>query len=209
LADEDTRLVASAQAGDRQALATLVERHYAALRATLIRYGGARPDEVEDLLQETFLRALTAMGRFENRGHLRAWLFRIALNLTRDARKRERRVFTAFDAATLADVPDFAADPERTVLGRLDGETLQAALARLPESHREVLVLRFYADLPVEEVARIMGCPQGTVKSRIHYGVRKLRGLLSVEAGGGVRAVSGNREQTERDGDSCEANRKV
>ncbi len=171
-----------ARAGDRQAIETLVERHYAVLRAILLRHGGVRADEVEDLLQETFLRALAALGRYEDRGHLRTWLYRIALNLSRDNRKRSGRSVTGPDVAALENLPDFGSDPAETVLGRIDGETLAAALDRLPESQREVLVLRFYADLSLAEVAKVAGCAEGTVKSRIHYALRKLRGMLAVDS---------------------------
>lgn len=189
--NKEATLVALARAGDRQALEALVERYYAALRAVLVRYGGVRQDEVEDVVQETFLRALAALDRYQDRGHFRTWLYRIAVNLARDKRKREGRVVTGVDVSALADVPDFGSDPALTTLGRLEREALAAALNRLPESQREALVLRFYAELPLEDVARVVGCPEGTVKSRIHYALRKLRGLLAVEYRSAGSAVEG------------------
>ncbi len=191
LENKEANLVVLARAGDRQALEALVERYYAALRALLLRYGGVRPDEVEDVVQETFLRALAALHRYQDKGHFRTWLYRIAVNLARDKRKREGRVVTGVDVAALADVPDFGSDPALTTLGRLEREALAAALDRLPETQREALVLRFYADLPLEDVARVVGCPEGTVKSRIHYALRKLRGLLAVECRGAGRTAEG------------------
>jgi len=191
VADDERELVALARAGDRQAMDVLVERHYGPLRALLLRYGCARSSDVEDLIQETFLRALATLRRYEDRGHLRTWLFRIALNLARDGRRRSGRIVTQAGVEALAELSDFSADPAGLLLAKLDGQALAAALDRLPESQRAALVLRFYADLPIEEVARVCGCPEGTVKSRIHYALRKLRGLLLREPARGEQGSEG------------------
>jgi RNA polymerase sigma-70 factor (ECF subfamily) len=195
--DGEGDLVGLARAGDRQALGVLVERHYGALRALLLRYGCVSAGDVDDLVQETFLRSFRALARYEDRGHLRTWLFRIALNLARDARRRSGLVVTQADVKALADLPDSSADPVQLVLDRFDGAVLGAAVARLPESQREALVLRFYADLPLEEIARIAGCPEGTVKSRLHYALRKLRGLLLAAQ---VEETEGARREQQGDG---------
>jgi len=175
----EDRLVAMAQAGDRRALEALARAYYLPLRALVLRCGCAPAADVDDIIQETFLRAFAALDRYQHRGHLKTWLFRIALNLARDSRRRAGRTVTGVDIAALADAADPGPDPGVVLAGKLDREALAAALARLPETQRETLVLRFYADLPVEEVARIVGCPEGTVKSRVHYALRKLRGLLA------------------------------
>ncbi len=182
MGDEEGDLVRLARGGDRQALELLVERHYGPLRALLLRYGCVPASDVDDLVQEAFLRSFEALARYEDRGHLRTWLFRIAINAARDARRRSGLVVTQADVRALADLPDFSGDPARLALEQLDGAVLGAAVARLPESQREALVLRFYADLPLGEIARIAGCPEGTVKSRLHYALRKLRGLLAAPA---------------------------
>lgn len=194
MGDGEGDLVGLARAGDRQALGVLVERHYGALRALLLRHGCVSASDVDDLVQETFLRSFRALARYEDRGHLRTWLFRIALNLARDARRRSGLVVTQAD---VADLPDFSGDPVQLVLDRFDGAVLGAAVARLPESQREALVLRFYADLPLEEIARIAGCPEGTVKSRLHYALRKLRGLLLAAQ---VEETEGARREQQGDG---------
>jgi len=194
-AGED-RLIAMAQAGDRRALEILAGTYYVPLRALVLRCGCAPAADVDDIIQETFLRAFGTLHRYQHRGHLKTWLFRIALNLARDSRRRAGRTITGIDVAALADAEDPGSDPGVVLAGKLDREALAAALARLPETQRETLVLRFYADLPVEEVARIVGCPEGTVKSRIHYALRKMKGLLArAEAPGamGRSAAAGGR----------------
>lgn len=179
-AADERELIARAKAGERPALGELVRRHYGLLRALLARSGCApTPADVDDLVHEAFLRALGALGRYEPHGSLRTWLYRIALNLARDRRRRSRRLVMAADVAALAGIPDYDRDPGDLVAARLDAAGLAKAVDRLPEAHRDVVLLRFYADLPVDEVARIVGCPAGTVKSRLHYALRKLRGLLA------------------------------
>lgn len=183
-ADDEGELVTLARAGDRRALEALVQANYGVLRALLLRSACVPAADLDDVIQETFLRAFAALDRYEHRGHLRTWLFRIALNFARDLRRRAGRAVTEAGVLDLADLPDFGADPARVLAERLDGERLGAAVARLPEGHREVLVLRFYGGQSLEEVARTMGCPVGTVKSRLHYALRKLRGILGEREAG-------------------------
>lgn len=185
-ANREEQLVAAARAGDRLALEALVERHYGPIRALLVRYGSVTESDADDLVQETFLRVLSGLKRYRHQGHLRAWLLRIALNLAHDARRKTGRVVTGADVHLLAGVPEPDGDPAERLVESLEGEVLAGALARLPETQREALVLRFYADLPVQDIARVVGCPEGTVKSRIHYALRKLRGLLTQSKNEGV-----------------------
>jgi len=177
-----------ARAGDRQALSLLVHEHYGPLRAFLVRYG-CGPDDVDDVVQETFVRVFRSLDRYEHRGSFRTWLYRIGLNLARDALRRAGRTVTQPDLEPLSRL---AEDPADVLMARVDSDRLAATLAKLPESQRAALVLRFYADLPVEEIARICRCPTGTVKSRIHYALRKLRGMLAQGGdAGGTRGESG------------------
>jgi len=186
VAPSESVLVEQARAGDRRALDQLVRAHYGPLRALLLRSGSVRPSDVEDVVQETFLRAFAAVERYEHRGHLRTWLYRIALNLARDRRRRAGRLITREDVAALADLEGedpAGGDPGQEVLARMEGARLAEALDSLPPTHREVVLLRFYADRSLPEIARVMGCPVGTVKSRLHYALRKLRAILARSAG--------------------------
>ena len=135
--------------------------------------------EAEDLVQETYLRAFRFSHRFQPGTHLRAWLFQILRNtFLTFYRVRERESPVAEDGVPEWDVPMFHHAPDD------DGTTmevhtdLERAMRRLPEEFRTVLLLAEVEGLPLEEVARVMACPVGTVKSRIFRAKERLRGLL-------------------------------
>ena len=137
------------------------------------------PSEAEDLVQETYLRAFRFSHRFEPGTHLRAWLFQILRNtFLTFYRLRERETAVAEDGVPDWEVPMFHDAPEDT--GRaLEAHTdLERAMRRLPEEFRTVLLLADVEGMPLEEVARVMSCPVGTVKSRIFRAKERLRGLL-------------------------------
>jgi RNA polymerase sigma-70 factor (ECF subfamily) len=137
------------------------------------------PSEAEDLVQETYLRAFRFSHRFEPGTHLRAWLFQILRNtFLTFYRLRERESPMAEDGVPDWEVPMFHDAPEDT--GRaLEAHTdLERAMRRLPEEFRTVLLLAEVEGMPLEDVARVMSCPVGTVKSRIFRAKERLRGLL-------------------------------
>ena len=137
------------------------------------------PSESEDLVQETYLRAFRFSHRFEPGTHLRAWLFQILRNtFLTFYRLRERESAVAEDGVPDWEAPMFHDAPEETG-GVLEAHTdLERAMHRLPEEFRTVLLLAEVEGLPLEEVARVMRCPVGTVKSRIFRAKERLRGLL-------------------------------
>jgi len=137
------------------------------------------PSEAEDLVQETYLRAFRFSHRFEPGTHLRAWLFQLLRNTVLTFyRLRERESAMAEDGVPDWEVPMFHDAPEDT--GRaLEAHTdLERAMKSLPEEFRTVLLLAEVEGMPLEEVARVMSCPVGTVKSRIFRAKERLRSLL-------------------------------
>jgi len=135
--------------------------------------------EAEDLVQETYVRAMRFSHRFQPGTHLRAWLFQILRNtFLTFYRLRERESAVAEDGVPDWEVPMFHDAPEDS--GRaLEAHTdLERAMKRLPEEFRTVLLLAEVEGMPLEEVARVMSCPVGTVKSRIFRAKERLRGLL-------------------------------
>ena len=131
-------------------------------------------------MQETYLRAFRFAHRFQAGTHLRAWLFQILRNtFLTFYRLREREAAIADDGVPDWDVPMFHDAPEDSA-SAMDAHTdLERALSRLPEEFRTVLLLAEVEGMPLEEVARVMSCPVGTVKSRIFRAKERLRGLLA------------------------------
>ena len=138
-----------------------------------------KPLEAEDLVQETYARAFRFSHRFQPGTHLRAWLFQILRNtFLTFYRVREREAPVAEDGVPDWETPMFHDAPEENS-GAMDAHTdLERAMRRLPEEFRTVLLLAEVEGLPLEEVARVMACPVGTVKSRIFRAKERLRSLL-------------------------------
>ncbi|HUE30642.1 MAG TPA: sigma-70 family RNA polymerase sigma factor, partial [Verrucomicrobiae bacterium] len=115
--------------------------------------------------QETWLRVVRAARRFDPQRRFSTWLFQIAINLCRDWQRRPPpEPVDPADAEARAGAPS-------AVDAALDARRL---LAALPEAQRSAVILRYYHDLPEEEVAAILDCPRGTVKSRLHHAMRRL-----------------------------------
>jgi RNA polymerase sigma-70 factor, ECF subfamily len=143
--------------------------------------------EAEDLVQDTLLKALKAREHFAQGSNMRAWLLRILTNTFINRYRRgglERSVLDGPDADPLADgwigasTMEAMRDPESRALRSLLEKEILAALDELPEEFRLAVVLSDVEELSYKEIADIMGCPIGTVMSRLHRGRRLLKGRL-------------------------------
>jgi RNA polymerase sigma-70 factor (ECF subfamily) len=165
----DEQLVSELARGDEAALRELLTRYERPLSHFIFRHTGGR--DVEDLYQETWIRVVQHARRFDPAKRFSTWMFQIALNLCRDWHRRAR-----------AD-PDSAAGATASVNLERREAALDAAalLAALPEPQREVIILRYYHDLSEEETAAVLGCPKGTVKSRLHNALARLTAMVREE----------------------------
>lgn len=155
------------QAGDETALAALMDRYKGPLYGFLNRRVG--DTAADDLFQESWLRVVRARERFDPRRRFSTWLFQIANNLCRD-RGRRRAVEVRHLEAITRERASAPVDP--VVESRLD---MRQRLESLPERLREVLILRYYQQLPERDIAEILKIPRGTVKSRMHAALAALR----------------------------------
>lgn len=176
--DIDERLYICVQAGDREAMAKIVDRYQRPLLQFLYRITGLE-QTAEDLTQETFLRMLVYTGHPPER--FRPWAYTIACNLARDSFRRaayRREVTDPMDEGFADHVVESA---ETTALRLTEAQSVANTVLSLPLPLREVLVLRFYHELRLEEIAEIIGRPIGTVKSRLYRSLRCLKELISQE----------------------------
>jgi RNA polymerase sigma-70 factor (ECF subfamily) len=172
----DAELISRWQQGELRAFEALVERWQGPVGRFLARYVGDE-DRAQDLCQEVFLRAYRGRGVYADVGAFRAWLYRVALNVARDAARRRRPPAVPLngDGAGVADPrPSAEAVCERRETGRLVAE----ALAALPEPLRAVLLLRHYEQLSFEDIARATGTPASTLKSRFAAALARVRDHL-------------------------------
>jgi len=180
----DRELVAEAVAGDRAAFAVLVERHQGRIISLLERFTGCR-EQALDLAQETFVSAYRKLSSFEHRSEFSTWLHRIACNHAAAFLRKRRRPAT-IDAAPHGAAASGVPEPEAagtSVSARLEhaelSARLTAALGRLDDRYREVVVLADMHEASYEEIAATLDIPLGTGRSRLHRGRLGLRRLLA------------------------------
>lgn len=185
----EARLIERLRDGDAQAFDALVGRYAADIYALLFRLT-ENAEESCDLTQETFMSALTAIKGFRGDAGIRTWLFRIAINHSRNRfrwwkrRKRERTVSIDAEIADGAEIKvheTLAAkgkSPEEAAISNQRERALFAALGELPETFREAVVLCDIEGLSYDEISATLGIGMGTVKSRIARGREELRRKL-------------------------------
>jgi RNA polymerase sigma-70 factor, ECF subfamily len=179
----DAELMALVRGGDREAFAGLVDLHKDAVVNYLARLTGDR-DRAEDLAQEAFLRLWQSAAGYVEQGYLRAFLFRIATNLVRSEERREKRFRLLLPFLWRRDHDEPAA-PSGLLLQELHRE-VAGAVAALPLRYRVPLVLHEIEGWSYVDIARELGCREGTVKSRIHRGRQHLRQKLQPYWQGGT-----------------------
>jgi len=143
--------------------------------------------EAEDLVQETYARALEAAGRLRENSNVKGWLFTILRNLWFNELRKRRRILMVDDPNDEVRVIDTLADDRRNahdiLVSQEHSEAVHAALKHLPTEFREVILLREFQELSYQEIAEVLGCPAGTVMSRLGRARAKLRTLLAVTWG--------------------------
>jgi RNA polymerase sigma-70 factor (ECF subfamily) len=177
-------LVQAAQAGDREAFAELVRLYQGRLYNMALRMAG-EPQTAADLTQEAFLRAYTALPRFDAARPLAPWLFQITANLCRNWLARRRLPTESLDEPVETDgeavpreVPDESLEPGHLVEQRELAGRIRREIAGLPLEHRLVVELRHFGGLSYDEIAQTLDIPLSDVKSRLFRGRRQLRERL-------------------------------
>jgi len=177
---EDVALVARLRAGDEDACREFVDAYRDRIITVVARVAGSGAD-ADDLAQETFVKALRSIHRFEGGSALFTWLYRIAVNTARDhlaSRRRRPAVSLEGEDGLLADPPAPGDEPPEALLRLERQRAVRLALERLPEPFRTTLILRDMEGNSYEQVAEILGISIGTVESRIFRARCKLRALL-------------------------------
>lgn len=190
--DQD-QLVVALRCRDPLAVRELVDGCGQRLLRSAFLLCGSEVD-AQDLVQETFIQALQSIHRFRGQSSIYTWLRAILLNLSRHYH-RDRRRLVCDDALARQDIPAPDEGP-----ARLDTDDASSALAnalrQLSGDHREVLVLRFYEEMKIHEIAAHLRLPKGTVKSRLHYAIAQMRRLLPGEMN--LFGVTGTNEKEQK-----------
>jgi RNA polymerase sigma-70 factor, ECF subfamily len=155
--------------------------------------------EAEDLVQETYVRALPAMGRLRTDSNTKGWLFTILrniwLNQLRKRRNGPQMIEMEGDDGVANSIVEPSKDSHDLYVSKLEAEQVRAAIQELPTEFREIILLREYEDLSYQEIASVLDCPVGTVMSRLGRARAKLRVLLSTTLKGSDRPERGAKHE--------------
>jgi RNA polymerase sigma-70 factor (ECF subfamily) len=139
--------------------------------------------EAEDLVQETYVRAIQALGRLRAGSNMKSWLFTILRNIwfnqLRKRRNAPQMVEIEVGDAAVSNIVEPSKNSHDLYVSKMEAEQVRAAIQQLPVEFREIILLREYEDLSYLEIASVLDCPVGTVMSRLGRARAKLRGLLS------------------------------
>lgn len=179
----DEQLISDFQNGNEDAYVELVGRYKDKLTNYLYRYTGSF-DESQDIAQDTFIKVYVSKHLYKEIAKFSTWLYTIAINLakTKIIKRQKYKVFSinssSSDDEREFDVPDEAFTPDVNANAKIQSSYIQKALESIPESYRELVILRDIEDFSYEEISEMTSLPMGTVKSRINRGREKLQKLL-------------------------------
>jgi RNA polymerase sigma-W factor len=180
----DRKLIHRALDGDDQAFDELMQRYHQSVYNLVYRMIES-PQEAEDIVQETFIKAFNALASFNEEYAFSTWLFKIATNHCIDTlRKRKLRTFSldtpiqTKDGAVSRDYADESYSPERSTISNEHTSMILDAVEDLPEKYRVVINMRHHEDRSYEEISEILDIPIGTVKARIFRARELLKKIL-------------------------------
>ncbi len=189
MSENPEELLEAARSGDQEAFGALVRRYQGMVAGIAWRYGTGR-NEIEDVVSEVFIKLYGSLDRYRPTYRFSSWLYRLAANHVIDHHRRNRR------EQGRVEMPEQVASTEPTAGDGLEADersrVLRAALGDLPDKYREPLFLVYMEGMKVDEAARILALPPGTVKTRLMRGRKSLGRLLarrSPELFGGADAL--------------------
>ena len=178
--EEPAELIAACIQGDETAIAQLVQEHQLGVFRLALSVL-SDPSEANEAAQDTFIAALRALKSYKETTSFKAWLYTITLNISRSRLRKRRtqerlqRTLTSIFHVRSQGVPNL----EEAVIHNDEDAALWEALGALGEKHRIPLVLRYYHDFTIAEIAELMNIKEGTVHSRLSIGRERLRAILS------------------------------
>jgi len=188
----DRVLLTLARDGEKEAREELARRVRRPAYLLALQLTG-RPEEAQDIAQDSLLRFFQHIDRFDTERPVKPWLYQIVRNRVRDLRRRDRlRRTESLDALREQGRPETvdtaAVDPARDAERRQLQRRVWRGISRMSEAHREILVLRDFHDLAYREIAEVLSIPQGTVMSRLHAARKSLREILTTDGESGTDA---------------------
>ena len=177
---DEPELIRFARQGDDAAWEALVRAHQeTAFRLAYLLLADA--DQAEDAAQEAFIRAFQKLDRFDLSRSFRPWLLGITANLARNKHRSFERYLAALQRFKNEEIRQASNNVEKKASKHMEAEALWGAIRRMSINDQQVIYLRYFLDLSVEEAAETIGVAEGTVKSRLHRALIRLQNLIEVE----------------------------
>lgn len=174
----DEELMSAVQSGREVAFNELYQRYGGRLYRYFYRMLGQDPEKASDFTQDLFMKLIERPEAFDTGRKFSTWFFAVAANMIKNEYRRIGR--QPGTSALPEEVP--AAAPDQKLFQQIDAPVerayIEKAVGMLSPSHREVFLLRYQEGLDIKEISSIIGCPEGTVKSRLYYGLQKLNQQL-------------------------------
>ncbi|MFX4302736.1 RNA polymerase sigma factor [Alicyclobacillus tolerans] len=174
----DEALVAEIKCGSQSAMEVLIRRHYKLVFAVVYRKTG-NYHLACDLTQDIFIKVAGGIGRYTGDGKFKNWLVTIAYNHCTDYFRSPRSRHQNQETSVPENIPDERMNVIRLLEKDDERQRVKDALMGLPEYQRDAIVLSYYQDMKIKDIANVMQCSDSTVKSRLHQGLKKLRKLLN------------------------------
>ena len=177
---EEGDLVRRCKTGDKEAFCSLIELHHSAIFGTAYLMTHDR-GMAEDVVQESLIKMWKHIPSLRQQSSFKPWLIRIVVNEVKQQFRKKRAPVVPLDEAL--DIPDEVEDIETKTIRQEEQEDLMKTLNKMPAEQREILILRYFSDLTVPEIAAVTGQHEGTIKSRLSRTLEHLREALGNEAG--------------------------
>ena len=184
---DERKLVARLRAGDREAFEKLLDLHEDRVYNLVHRMVGE--SDADDVAQDALVEICKSVSGFRGDSSLATWVHRVAANVCLEHRRKRRVVFVPIEETNVESDPDPQSDPSQALEASEVRGSVDAALGKLSEVHRDVVILHELHGLTYTECAKALGCPVGTVKSRLFNAFVKLRELLRGCAAEGEVAI--------------------
>lgn len=192
---EEQALIELAASGDRVAMGRLIQLHQASVYAYILRLSG-RPEMAEDVVQDAFVRVLTNLDRFDPKFRFSTWLFTIAKRLYVNACQKHKPIYSTETVDSWRSDGDDAPSAASSTIESHDANKLaiELALAELTAEQREIIVLFHQHDWAITQIADFLSMPEGTVKSHLHRGRRRMRRYFEEHSVRGFEFITANTE---------------
>ncbi len=186
----DIELVQEVRNGRRQAFTELMRKYQERVYWVARRIVGSH-DDADDIVQETFVKAYLALGEFRGDSSFFTWIYRIAVNLSLNALRKRQVLNYLHESELLSRILSSSEDPEKDLENSETESALQRAVATLPEKQKAVFVMRFFDEMPYEEIGRVLKTSVGGLKANYFHALRKVREYMRNEIQDGEKPPHG------------------